>query len=272
MERRTIRHSRRVHIAKREHVVKAIFPPIFVAAAPAKLCRVLEGAEEHVPDRQVGEVVCVMAKLMVHAVRLRPLEKVTQPLRGFDVPVVKEFAHRDQQRVIRSGNNITAKERVNDQTAEEGVEQDLDWMLVKAGQDFKSTRGVMNLVQDTPEKLRFMAIAMPPVENEGGENINNDGRIPGSEIFAQVKERPMPQPTIPGEACQPGKSELNGVDQNNPGPPRADARKFHGRPEFLRCDTTGGNRKDQDNHGCRISAPRSIALIDKYCYANRLNR
>jgi hypothetical protein len=146
MERRTVRHSRRVHIAKREHVVKAIFPPILVAATSAKLCRVLESSEKHVPDRQVGEVVCVMAKLMVHAVRLWPLEKVTEPLRCFDVPVVKEFSHCDQQRVIRGGHNITAKERVNDQTADERVETDLDWMLVKAGQDLKSARGVMNLV------------------------------------------------------------------------------------------------------------------------------
>jgi hypothetical protein len=42
-----------MQVAKGDHVIEAIFSPIFKPAAPAKLRRILERAEKHVPDRQV---------------------------------------------------------------------------------------------------------------------------------------------------------------------------------------------------------------------------
>jgi hypothetical protein len=84
-----------VDVAKGEHVLEAIFPPRFVTALAAKFCRVFEGAEEHVPNGQVGKVIGVMSKLMVNAMGFRSLEKVTEPSRRFDIPMIEEFADRD---------------------------------------------------------------------------------------------------------------------------------------------------------------------------------
>ena len=55
-----------VHISEGEHVVKAIFAPIVVAATPAEGGGILESAEKHVPDREIGEIIRVMPDLMMH--------------------------------------------------------------------------------------------------------------------------------------------------------------------------------------------------------------
>jgi hypothetical protein len=83
-------------VAERDHVVEAVFPPILIAAAPPELCGIFESAKEHVPDGQIREVVGVMTELMMNAMGLRALEKVTEPGRRLDVPVIEELADRDE--------------------------------------------------------------------------------------------------------------------------------------------------------------------------------
>ncbi|MEN3368612.1 MAG: hypothetical protein V7609_755 [Verrucomicrobiota bacterium] len=244
MERRTVRHSGRMHIAKSEHVVKAIFPPIFVAAASAKLCRVLEGAEEHVPDRQVREIVGVMTKLMMNAMRLRPLEKVADPGRRLDVPMIEELADCDEQRVVTRGSDVTAEERIDDHAADNGIEPDLHRVLIEAGQDLKPTRRVVNLMQCAPQKSRFVPIAMPPVEYEGGENINDRRRHPRLQVITEMEQGSMVQAAIPSCSCQKGDRELNGIYEEDARPPCPNPREFHCRPESLCHDASCGNRKD----------------------------
>jgi hypothetical protein len=85
-----------MHVAKRDHVFETIFSPIIVATAPPKLCRVLEGAKDHVPDREISEVVGVMTELMMNAMGLRALEEVAEPSRCFDIPVIEKFAGCDE--------------------------------------------------------------------------------------------------------------------------------------------------------------------------------
>jgi hypothetical protein len=133
-------------------------------------------------------------------------------VRRLDIPVVEKFPNRNQQRVIGAGKNIASKERVNDQAADERVEQNFDRMLVKAGQDFEPARGVMDLVENAPKKLRFVPVAMPPIKNKGRKNVNRDRSAPGPKIFSQVKQRPMIQPAVPSHARQLGDSKLDGVN------------------------------------------------------------
>lgn len=52
-------------------------------------------------------------------------------------------------------------------------------MFVKAGQDFEPARGVMQLMQRAPEKLRFVAEAMPPIEDKGGDKVDGERSGPG---------------------------------------------------------------------------------------------
>src|SRR5256885_10356384 len=103
---------------------------------------------------------------------------------------------------------------------------------------------MMNLVQGPPKKLRLVAIPVPPVEDEGRERVDEQGRRPGWQIVTQVKERRASQPAVPGRAGENRDSKLNGVDQEDPRPPRPDARQFHGRPESLCDDATGSDGKD----------------------------
>src|SRR6266700_2751709 len=114
---------------------------------------------------------------------------------------------------------------------------------------------MMNLMQCTPEKLRFMAISMPPIINER--------RGPIAEVVFQMEDRHVIEPAIPGLSGQHRDSELNRVDEDHSSPPRIHARQCHGGPQALRQNTTGRNSKnDEDIHGPMISATRVIVLID----------
>jgi len=48
-------------------------------------------------------------------------------------------------------------------------------VLVKTGEAFEAPDGVMQLVAEAPEERRFMTKAVPPVVNEGGDDVA-DGR------------------------------------------------------------------------------------------------
>lgn len=198
MQRDGFLNGRRVDISERNHVVEAILTPILVAAPSAELRRILEGAKENVPDRQVAKVIGVMAELMMDAMRLRPLEEIAEPARRLDVPMIKEFAQGDEQRVIAGRFDAASEQRKDDQAAEERVDPDLDWMLVETRQDFEATCGVMDLMQGAPEELRFVPVPMPPVINKGGEDINDQRGTPRPEQAAKVKEGSVRETAIPG--------------------------------------------------------------------------
>ena len=101
-------------IAKCEHVLESIFSPTLVAAPGPGLFRILECFEKNIPERDVGEIVCVMTELVMNAMRFRPLENVTQPRRCVNIPMVEEFADRDQDRVISGRLDAAAKQGIND--------------------------------------------------------------------------------------------------------------------------------------------------------------
>jgi hypothetical protein len=233
-----------VHVAEREHVVEAVFPPGFVTAVAAEPRRIPEGPKDHVPDWQVREVVGVMTELVMNTMRFRSLENVADPSRSLNIPVIEKFSDGDEQGVIAGGLNIAAEERIDDQTADDGVQPDLHRVLVETRQDFEPARRMVNLVQGAPKKLRFVAIPMPPVKDEGREGVDDNGRRPGWHLVTQVKERRAIEPSVPCRAGEHGDSKLNPVDQEDPRPPSPDAWQFHGRPESLCGDTSGRDGKD----------------------------
>jgi hypothetical protein len=136
----------RMNIPEKQHVFETILAPLLVAASGFEHFWVLEGAEKHVPKRDVREVVGVVTELMVDPMRFRPLEKKANPWRGFDVPMIKELTDCDKNRVITSGAQTCAKQWIQNQAAQDGVNQDLHRMFVKAGKDFQSPSGMMNLM------------------------------------------------------------------------------------------------------------------------------
>jgi hypothetical protein len=68
-----------MNTAKDQHVFESVLAPILVAAASLKCLWILEGAKEHVPDWNIGEIICVMTKLMMDAMGFGPLENETNP-------------------------------------------------------------------------------------------------------------------------------------------------------------------------------------------------
>ena len=153
-------------IPEQQHVFKAIFAPGFVAAATLEHLRVPERSEKHVPDWQIGKIIGVMSELMMNAMRFRSLKDKSEPLRRIDVPVIKKFPNRDQNRVVGGCIHTYSKQGEKDQAAKERIDPDLDGVFVEAGNNFEPTSGMMNLVKRSPEKLRLVSVAMPPVINK----------------------------------------------------------------------------------------------------------
>lgn len=128
-----------MNVSKKQHVLESIFAPTVVAAAPLELFRILEGAEHHVPNRNVREVVCVMANLMMNPMGFRPLEDESKPRGRFDVPMIKKFSERDENCVIARGSNAAAEQGIHNQAAQDRIDPDFDGMFVEAGHDFQPT-------------------------------------------------------------------------------------------------------------------------------------
>src|SRR5712691_3811395 len=109
MQRLKLFGAGRVHISKRQHVFESIFAPTLVTALSFKFLRILECDKEHVPDRDVREIVSMMVKLMMDAMRFRSLENETEPGRSFDVPVIEEFPNCNEDGVITSRLDAATK-------------------------------------------------------------------------------------------------------------------------------------------------------------------
>jgi len=128
-----------VNVAKKQHVSESILAPTLVAALPLEFVWIFKCAKEHVPKWNVRKIIGVVTELMMDAVRFGPLKKVTNPRRRSDVPMVEEFPHRDENGVIAGGADGSAKQRIHNQAAKDGINQNFNRMLVKAGNDFKAT-------------------------------------------------------------------------------------------------------------------------------------
>jgi hypothetical protein len=98
-----------VHISKNQHVFKSILAPTLVTAPTFKFLRIFECPKEHVPKRNIREIICVMAELMMHAMRFGPLENKTEPSGSLDIPMIEEFADCDKDSVIASGADAAPK-------------------------------------------------------------------------------------------------------------------------------------------------------------------
>ena len=167
MERWRVRAPLFVDVAKGQHLFEALFPLDFKPAARRTNDRVFQRPEKRVPDWQVGKVIRVAPELMMNTVRLRTLHNKTEPTWSADIPVVEKLRDRGEQGADRRRLRAASEDKVNERAAQQGIEKNLDGMLVKAGHDLDPARGVMQLMTDPPEELRFVAVTMPPVVNEG---------------------------------------------------------------------------------------------------------
>src|SRR5688572_32738537 len=99
-------------------------------------------------------------------------------MRGSNIPMVEKFGGGGQERVNSAGLNAAAERRIDDRTAQDGVEGDLERMLVKARHNLEPLRRMMQLVAKAPEQLRIVPQSVPPIINKGRKQIGDEGRIP----------------------------------------------------------------------------------------------
>ncbi len=121
MQRRKLFCAGRVNIAEEQHVFESILAPSLITALAFECLRIFERAKEHVPYRDVGEVIGVMTELMMNPMRFRPLEKKANPGGRFDIPMVEELPDCNENGVITSGADAGAKQWVHNQTAQNGI-------------------------------------------------------------------------------------------------------------------------------------------------------
>ena len=120
----------------------------------SKLLRVAERPEEHVPERQVRVVEGMHALLVVDAVALGTLEEVAEPVGRPHVPVVDELGQARSGHRPGGGRGPQAHQQVEDRAREHAVGEDLERVLVEAGDDLDALGAVVDLVEDPPEPGR----------------------------------------------------------------------------------------------------------------------
>ena len=111
-----------MNIAENQHVFEPILAPLLVSASAFEYFWIFEGAKKDIPQRDIREIVGVMTELMMHAMRFRSLENEANPGGRFDIPMIEERSHCNQDGVITSGANAGAKQWIQNQAAQNGIE------------------------------------------------------------------------------------------------------------------------------------------------------
>ena len=86
-----------------------------------------------------------------------------------------------------------------------------------------------------------MANAVPPIVDEGGNEVADGGAGEIREAVAQVKEGGVLKPTVPGESGYDDDPDLGGVDEGDAEPPAFGGRKFVGGPDSFDDQKHNGN-------------------------------
>src|SRR4051812_20159729 len=214
-----------------------------------------------------------MPKLMMNPMGFRPLEKIANPARRLDVPVIEHFAGGNEERVVSGGSQVAAENSEDNQAGDDRVNKNLNRMFVEGREHLHPAGRMMDLMHRAPEELRFMPISVPPVKDERGEQINGERGTPLVQMFAEMEQGDSSEPAIPSLAGEKSERELDRIDDDDPGPPGPNPGKFHCGPEALYEKRAGRDYEDQENcHGRSVRDSRPPQLIDKYCYKYRLKR
>src|SRR6266849_932383 len=237
-----------VHAA--QHLSQSEFTVRAESASRVPLLRVPKRPEQHVPEGKIGIVERVHAFLMVDAVALRPLESESQPVRRGDIPVIDEFCETAEHHRCRGRSGLDSHSGIQNEAADETVEQDFKRVLVETGNDLDPLRAVMNLMHPAPEKWRFVTPAMPPVKYKRNRKITEDGAARSAQSAGRPQAMPH-QPAVPHRAGKPDRENLKAIEEQRAQPPTAHLRPMPPRTRvFVRdhadaCDKYSG----EDEHG-----------------------
>ena len=95
---------------------------------------------------------------------LGPLKKVANPMGSAQVAVIEKLTQcRKYVEPCRSGRRDT-KKRKQKCAGKYRIESDLNGVFIEGGQDFNSRGTVVNLMENSPQKVEVVSSAMPPIE------------------------------------------------------------------------------------------------------------
>lgn len=186
---------------------------------------------------------------VVHAMGFGTLKNRSEPTRRADVPVVEVFRDGSEGGVERGCFDRETKNTVSEGCRNQGVDGDLHGVFVKTGEDFNPLWRVMELMAETPEEIGFVANAMPPIVNEGGDEVANDGAPEDGEFVAEVKKRGFLEPMVPGFSGENYDADLHRIDDYDAGPPAFGGRKFVARPDAFDEYKNESDGDQKKNHG-----------------------
>ena len=165
-----------MNIASCEHVFEPLLTRCIEAATGRTHSGVSQGPEKRIPKREIGKIIGMVPILVMNPMRLRPLDDNAEPSRCANIPVIKKFGQRGEKRIDRGSSRVAAEQQINNRAAENGVQNNLDGMLIEARNDLDATGGMMELMAKPPEKFRFVPIAMPPIVNECRDEVSDQSR------------------------------------------------------------------------------------------------
>ena len=127
----------------------------------------------------------------------RALNEQADPLRCTYVGMIEVLASCSKERSPCPRECGAAEDAINEETGKNRVGCDLDWVLVKRGQDFNATWAVVNLVEYQPETIG-MTESVPPIEDECAyepvEGALDDRILPMTEVEqGMLAKVPIPQ-------------------------------------------------------------------------------
>lgn len=215
-----------MHVAEQQHVDELLLLVAGEALRLVDAAGVLVGAEQHVPDREVAVVALVTVALVVDAVHLRALEQVAEDVRGAQVRVVEHLAERGEHDVVGAGLDADAHHHVGDEAAQQRVEDHLGRMLVEGGEYLDALRRVVQLVEQPPERVVGVARAMPPVGDEGVDEVGGEAGQQWWQGIRGVQQAVPHHPFVPGDAGEQGDRHLDDVEEDHPGHPGAHLGQF----------------------------------------------
>src|SRR5581483_4821705 len=186
-----------MHILECEHRNESLFTSIVEPARARELARILVRSEQHIPPDEVAVVVSVASVLVMDAMHFRTLENQSNPSPGPDVRVIEKFAECRECGVDRSGTQIEPQQRVDDQRSENGVHDHFQRMLVERRDHLDPLRTVMDLVKHAPEKVGFVTPSMPPVKNEGRDEVGDESSRDRRNVRGKREQRPPREPLLP---------------------------------------------------------------------------
>ena len=188
-------------VAPTQHVAEPLLARVVTAAGRVEARRILVGAEQHVPPRDVAVVVAVASVLVMNAVHLRALENQADPARRRHVGVIEKFAEGGAKRVHRAGFRRQAEQGLDERAADQRVDGHLDRMLVERSDHLETLRAVVDLMEEAPEHIGLVARAMPPVEDEGRDEVGDQPAERWSDVIRRVQEGRARGSALPAQPC-----------------------------------------------------------------------